>query len=73
MTAPGFSVRSLIGAVIGIFAELVLPGRQRISVLVTVIIGTRPRSRDVAGPASVSKRRAGSTGSELIPDRAPGD
>jgi len=39
MTASGVFSAILIGAVIGIFARLVLPGRQRISVLVTVIIG----------------------------------
>jgi uncharacterized membrane protein YeaQ/YmgE (transglycosylase-associated protein family) len=39
MTASGVFSAILIGAVIGIFARLVLPGRQRISVLITVIIG----------------------------------
>jgi uncharacterized membrane protein YeaQ/YmgE (transglycosylase-associated protein family) len=39
MTASGVFSAILIGAVIGIFARLVLPGRQRISVLMIVIIG----------------------------------
>ena len=39
MTASGIFSAILIGAVIGIVGRLVLPGRQRISVLVTVIIG----------------------------------
>jgi uncharacterized membrane protein YeaQ/YmgE (transglycosylase-associated protein family) len=39
MTASGVFSAILIGAVIGILGRLVLPGRQRISVLLTVIIG----------------------------------
>jgi uncharacterized membrane protein YeaQ/YmgE (transglycosylase-associated protein family) len=39
MTASGIFSAILIGAVIGIVGRLVLPGRQRISVLITVIIG----------------------------------
>lgn len=39
MTASGVFSAILIGAVIGILARLVLPGRQRISMLMTVIIG----------------------------------
>jgi uncharacterized membrane protein YeaQ/YmgE (transglycosylase-associated protein family) len=39
MTASGVFSAILIGAVIGVLARLVLPGRQRISVLITVIIG----------------------------------
>ena len=39
MTASGVFSAILIGAVIGILARLVLPGRQRIPVLLTVLIG----------------------------------
>jgi uncharacterized membrane protein YeaQ/YmgE (transglycosylase-associated protein family) len=39
MTASGVFSAILIGAVIGILARLVLPGRQRIGVLLTVLIG----------------------------------
>jgi uncharacterized membrane protein YeaQ/YmgE (transglycosylase-associated protein family) len=39
MTASGVFSAILIGAVIGILARLVLPGRQRIGVLMTVLIG----------------------------------
>lgn len=39
MTADGIISAIIIGAVIGILARLILPGRQRISVLVTIIVG----------------------------------
>jgi uncharacterized membrane protein YeaQ/YmgE (transglycosylase-associated protein family) len=39
MTASGVLSAILIGAVIGILARLVLPGRQRIGILMTVLIG----------------------------------
>src|SRR5262245_56470159 len=39
MTASGVFSAILIGAVIGILARLVLPGRQRIGILMTVLIG----------------------------------
>jgi uncharacterized membrane protein YeaQ/YmgE (transglycosylase-associated protein family) len=39
MTASGVITAILIGAVVGIIARLVLPGRQQISPLMTVVIG----------------------------------
>lgn len=39
MTADGIISAIIIGAVIGVLARLILPGRQRISVLVTIIVG----------------------------------
>jgi uncharacterized membrane protein YeaQ/YmgE (transglycosylase-associated protein family) len=39
MTASGVITAILIGAVVGIIARLILPGRQRISVLMTLVIG----------------------------------
>jgi uncharacterized membrane protein YeaQ/YmgE (transglycosylase-associated protein family) len=39
MTASGVLSAILIGAVIGILARLVLPGRQRIGILMTVLVG----------------------------------
>ena len=39
MTASGVLSAILIGAVIGILARLILPGRQQISILMTVVIG----------------------------------
>jgi len=39
VTADGIISAIIIGAVIGVLARLILPGRQRISVLVTIIVG----------------------------------
>ncbi|MBD0292306.1 MAG: GlsB/YeaQ/YmgE family stress response membrane protein [Jiangellaceae bacterium] len=39
MTITGIIVAIIVGAVIGALARLVLPGRQNISILMTVIIG----------------------------------
>ncbi|MBD8059565.1 GlsB/YeaQ/YmgE family stress response membrane protein [Cellulomonas sp. JH27-2] len=39
MTADGIISAIIIGAVIGVLARIILPGRQRISVLVTIIVG----------------------------------
>lgn len=39
MTASGIISAIIIGAIVGILARLVLPGRQPIGVLLTVVIG----------------------------------
>ena len=39
MTASGVISAIVIGTIIGVLARLVLPGRQQISILMTVVIG----------------------------------
>ncbi|RHA43946.1 GlsB/YeaQ/YmgE family stress response membrane protein [Cellulomonas rhizosphaerae] len=39
MTADGIISAIVIGAIIGVLARLILPGRQKISVLLTIVVG----------------------------------
>ena len=39
MTADGIISAIIIGAIIGVLARLILPGRQKISVLLTIVVG----------------------------------
>jgi uncharacterized membrane protein YeaQ/YmgE (transglycosylase-associated protein family) len=39
MTASGIIAAIVIGAIIGVLARLVLPGRQAIGILLTIVIG----------------------------------
>jgi uncharacterized membrane protein YeaQ/YmgE (transglycosylase-associated protein family) len=39
MTAQGIITAIIIGAVIGVLGRLVLPGRQNISILLTIVVG----------------------------------
>jgi uncharacterized membrane protein YeaQ/YmgE (transglycosylase-associated protein family) len=39
MTAQGIITAIIIGAIIGALGRLVLPGRQRISILLTIVVG----------------------------------
>ena len=39
MTAQGIITAIIVGAIIGVLGRLVLPGRQNISVLLTVVVG----------------------------------
>jgi len=39
VTADGIISAIVIGAIIGVLARLILPGRQKISVLLTIVVG----------------------------------
>lgn len=39
MTASGIISAIIIGAIIGILGRLVVPGRQRIGIIVTIVVG----------------------------------
>ena len=39
MTAQGIITAIIIGAIIGVLGRLVLPGRQNISILLTIVVG----------------------------------